>query len=263
MTEGPLDVLVRGIDSSGRPIKATRQNFQFTDRLKLVVPVLTIVQGSFSFADASANTHGLAMCKDYRTWNLFNSQIDELTILGRDLMGTMWYRTREDGFDPHFHNNLIGDGPATASALSQVADYRRGLNGLANKRADRNPYRPKRIRNYIYLEDELMASADDILAAIEESKKDIIQRIAGSEKRERGRDQRDEKREKARFRRLVTQRGQDADAIGVLLRRTPDKSMQQELRKMQEKILLELKEDPDVTEEDNPTDDGLAERNLG
>ena len=250
-----LQVITRGVDSSGRPVKGTRQNFQFFDRLNegSAKGLLVIVQGSFSFAESSAGTHAKAMCMDYRTWNL-SAAIREATVReGRDLMGTMWYRTQGDGFDPHIHNNLIGDRPAAPLAQSQVVSYRLGRNGLANNNTDRNRYRPKTIHNYVYLEDD-MFEAEDRRRMIHIEKMLVA---------ERTRDQKEAERDKNRFRRMVTMLGQEADQLTVLINRTKDDTTKTELKKLQENILLRLKEDPDVTEEDNPSDDGLAERDMG
>lgn len=250
-----LQVIQRGLDSSGRPVKGTRQNFQFHERLNKgpAQGLLVIVQGSFSFAEASAGTHTQAMCMDYRTWNL-TAAVREATVReGRVLMGTMYYRTEADGFDPHIHNNLIGDSPAASSAVAQVDQYRAGLNGLANRLRDRNPFRPQTITAYKYLEDDMFEPED----------RQRLVRIEKALEAEKTRDQRERERDKARFQRVVAHQGQVADQLTVLMNRTEDTATKRELKKLQERILLQLKEDPDVTEEDNPSDDGLAERNMG
>jgi hypothetical protein len=255
-----LGIITRGLDSSGRPVKGTRQNFQFFDRLNdgPAQGLLVIVQGSWSFADASAGTHGLAMCMDYRTWNL-TALVREATVrAGRDLMGTMWYRTEADGFDPHIHNNLIGDAPATSSAAGQVRDYRLGLNGLANRMRDRNPYRPKIITNYKYLEEDDMFSDAD-RARMERIEK-TLKEFKTAEWR---RDKEERLTEKERFSKLVTAQGKVADQLTLIMNRTKDAATKKELKKLQEAVLLELKNDPDVTQQDNPSDEGLAERNMG
>lgn len=250
-----LEVIGRGVDSSGRPVRGTRQCFQFYDRVNKEAAngLLVIVQGSFSFAEASAGTHSKAMCTDYRTWNLTEAIRNSVVRRGRDLMGTMWYRSPADGFDPHIHNNLIGDEPAAALALSQVQQYRQGLNGLANRQRDRNPYRPNRIRDYIYLEDDMFEAED----------RQRLIRVEKALEAEKTRDQREAERDKERFRRIITRQGRIVDDLTVLINRTSDDATKTQLKAMQEKILLDLKEDPDVTQEDNPSDDGLAERNMG
>jgi hypothetical protein len=152
-----FDKIQRGLDSSGRPLFATRQMWQFTDRLndKVAGGILVPVQGGWSFADASANTHGLAMCIDYRVWNLTLDLRESIVHQGRDWMGTMWVRLQADGFDPHLHNNLMGDRPATQAALNQIPSYKAGRNGLANNAPDRDPYRPSHYSVYQYIKEEL------------------------------------------------------------------------------------------------------------
>jgi len=250
-----LDVIVRGLDSSGRLVKGTRQGFQFYDRVNMEATEgrLVIVQGGWSNAAASANTHRLAMCTDYRSWNLSEAIRTKAVHHGRDLMGTMWYRSAADGFDPHIHNNLIGDMPADFSALEQVVQYKQGRNGLANRNWDRDPYRPKRIHNYVYVEDDMFEKEDH----------DRLIRIEKALEAEKTRDQRQAEREKRRFSKMVTMLGGQVDQLTTIINHTTDAATRRQLSKLQEKILLQLKEDPDVTEVDNPSDDALGERNMG
>lgn len=254
-----FDVITRGVDSSGRVVKGTRQNFQFYDRVneRYAEGLLVIVQGSFSFAESSAGTHARAICMDYRTWNLSASLRNQVVRGGRDLMGTMWYRTQADGFDPHLHNNLIGDIPGSAAALVQIHDYKLGLNGLANKHRDRDPYRPDRITNYRYIEDDMYSEAD-------RKKMDkLVADFAAFRKNEHERDVAEAKRDKARFERVVTMLGNTADRITVVINQTKDPAVKAQLKPIQEEILLGLKNDPDVKEKDNPSDDALGEMNMG
>lgn len=255
-----LDIITRGVDSSGRRVIGTKQNFQFYDRVndEAAEGLLVIVQGGWSFADASANTHAKGMCMDYRTWNLSKAIRDAVVKRGRDLMGTMWFRTEADGFDPHIHNNLIGDSPAADAAIRQVTQYKQGLNGLANRHPDRNPYRPKRIVGYHYLEGYVPYTEKD-RAMLEKLVKDFaVFRINEFE-----RDKAEAKRDKARFERLVTLMGNTADRLTVLINKTSDPQTKGELKAAQEELLLALKNDPDVTEKDNPSDDAMGEMNLG
>ena len=253
-----LKVITRGVDSSGRTIKGTRQFFQFYDRVneEAAKGQLVIVQGGFmgaSGADASAGTHRLAMCADFRTWNLTTRTRLGVERYGRNLMGTMWYRSSAQGFDPHLHNNLIGDRPADYSAIAQVASYRDGRNGLANNALDPNPYRPPRIHDYIYLEDDMFEQED----------REVLRRVERLLEGERTRDKKDAERDRARFERMVTALGNQADQLTLLINRTEDDVTKIELKKVKENILLALKNDPDVTEKDNPSDDALAEENMG
>lgn len=250
-----LDVITRGVDSSGRVIKQTRQAFQFYDRVnEHIGGMLVIVQGGWSFADASANTHGQGMCTDFRRWNLSDAQTHDAVFYGRDLMGTMWERTEADGFDPHIHNNLIGDRPATSAALAQIPMYKAGLNGLANRAPDRVPYRPNKIHDYIYLpEDDMFEDAD----------RQLLKQIDKKLDAEKTRDQAERERDKARFSRLIAVMGNQADDIGKLIDTTTDAATKQQLKRMKEKILKQLKDDPDVDGVDNPSDDAMGRMNMG
>jgi hypothetical protein len=168
-------------------------------------------------------------------------------------MGTMWVRLPADGFDPHIHNNLMGDAPATAAALAQIPSYKVGRNGLANNNLDRNPYRKKPYHDYIYIEEEDMTPAQaKQLAHIE----NMLERSLTQDARARD-------REKQRFTRLVTLLGKQADDLGRLIDMSQDDATKTQLKRMKEKILLQLKDDQDVTQEDNPSDDALAEENMG
>lgn len=259
MSTTALERITRGVDSSGRQIHGTRQNFQFYDRLNEgpAQGRLVIVQGSWSFADSSAGTHSKAMCMDYRTWNLTAAVRQAVVRRGRDLMGTMWYRTEEDGFDPHIHNNLIGDSPAAQAAVNQVASYRQGRNGLANNGFDRDPYRPTLIQDYEYIEDRDMTPEEHRML------KRLHDGFFDFRRNELRRDEAERLREKERFSRQVTLLGNLADELTVIMNRTSDTATRNQVKKVQERILTHLRDDPDVTEEDNPSEDGLAERNMG
>lgn len=229
--------------------------WQFTDRLNDEVAggILVPVQGGWSFADASADTHGLAMCIDYRVWNLSIPLRTKIVHRGRDWMGTMWVRLEVDGFDPHLHNNLMGDRPATQAALNQIPSYKAGRNGLANNAIDRDPYRKKPYTNYQYIKEaDVTPEQARQLTHIENMLSNHIDT-----------DQKFRANEKERFRRMVTAMGKQADQLTILINGAKDDATKSQLKKMQESILLELKNDPDVTQEDNPSDDALAERNMG
>jgi hypothetical protein len=246
---GALDKLQRGYDSSGRPLFATRQGWQFYDRVNdHIGGKLVPVQGGWSFAGASANTHGLAMCMDFRSWNLSQNEIIVVTHFGRDLMGTMWYRTAADGFEEHIHNNLLGDSPATDAALAQIPQYKAGLNGLANHARDRDPYRPKSIHNYRYIEDDMFTDKDRA------DLQSVLQGVQASKRR----DQHERDRDKARFTRMVTILGKQADQLTLLINQTSDDATKKQLTAAKQQILQALKDDPDVTGVDNPDDSALA-----
>lgn len=251
---GALDKISLGIDSSGRAIWLTRQHAQFYHRVNAEIGgLLVIVQGGWSHAAASADTHGLAMCCDFRSWNLSATTRTHAVHFGRDLMGTMWWRTPADGFDEHIHNNLIGDAPATAAALAQIPQYRAGLNGLANHARDRDPYRPHVIRDYQYIEDDMTPDEHDTLYAIKT-------RLDSFAQNERSRDQAERDRDRQRFSKVVTLLGQQADLLTTLANQTQDAATKSALRDAKAKILKHLKDDPDVTGVDNPSDDAMAEQ---
>lgn len=246
---GRLDVITRD------GLKNTRQGWQFFDRLhERSGGLLVMIQGGWSFADASAGSHSLAMCEDYRKWNLTDAMVADLVKFGRDLMGTMWVRLEEDGFDPHIHNNLIGDAPAADIAVRQVASYREGRNGLANNAYDRNPYRPTLITDYKYIkEDDMFTEAD----------RNILKRLDAARVNERTRDQAERERDKERFSAVITMMGQQADSLTTLINQTSDDATRKDLKRMKERILKYLKDHPDVDGPDNPSDDAMAEGNMG
>jgi hypothetical protein len=161
----------------------------------------------------------------------------------------MWHRTAADGFDEHIHNNLIGDSPATDAALAQIPQYKAGLNGLANHAKDRDPYRPKSIHNYRFIEDDMFSNDDRAL----------LKAIKDGQDAEKTRDQKERERDKARYSRLVTKMGQQADLLTSLINSTKDDATKQQLLAAKREILTALAEDPSVTGVDNPSKDALAD----
>lgn len=258
MTSKALEVISRGLDSSGRVVRGTRQSFQFYDRINEDVAggIFVIVQGGFmgsAGASASAGAHRLAMCDDYRSWNLSGALRTKIVHYGRDLGGTMWWRTEADGFDEHIHNNLIGDSPADQLAINQVVSYRAGRNGLKNNNLDRDPYRPKRIGNYIYLpEDDMFEPADRLL----------LKKVLANQEAEKTQDQKDRDRDKRRFESLVTKRGLAVDRLTLLINKTTGE-VKRELQEAKADLMTELKNDPDIDGKDNPSDDAMAAANAG
>lgn len=59
----------------------------------------------------------------------------------RDAGFAAWYRTVEDGFDPHIHAVDIGSDRLSASARWQVTEYLAGGDGLTGSELDRQAYR--------------------------------------------------------------------------------------------------------------------------
>lgn len=250
---GALDKIQRGFDTSGRPLYGTRQAFQFYDRVndEAAGGLLVIVQGSWSFASTSANTHSQAMCMDFRSWNLPGPVLDKVVRHGRDLMGTMWFRTAADGVgDPHIHNNLIGDSPADPAAVDQVNQYRLGLNGLANRNIDRNPYRPEKIHNYVYLEDDMAGEGPEILRRVTAMQEDLKQFKNAEWKRDQ--------EEKKRFSDAIAILGGNVDTLQRIEDMVKDSATKSEVRRERQRIMRWLKDNPDVTQQDNPSDEAMA-----
>jgi hypothetical protein len=169
----------------------------------------------------------------------------------------MYYRTEADGFDEHIHNNLIGDEPAADVARAQVVSYRQGRNGLANNAYDRDPYRPTLIHDYRYIEEEDMTPEEHTML------KELHRGFQAFRENEVKRDAAERLRDKERFEAIITRMGNTADALTVIMNRTKDDATKRQIKKLQEDILLALKNNPDVDGKDNPSDDALAERNMG
>jgi hypothetical protein len=246
---GALDKISLGVDSSGRTIWLTRQHAQFYDRVNAEIGgQLVIVQGGWSNAGPSAGTHLLAMCVDFRSWNLSADVRTHAVHFGRDLGGTMWWRTPADGFDEHIHNNLIGDAPANPLALAQVVQYKQGLNGLANHARDRDPYRPNPITDYHYIEDDMTPEEHAELFR-------IGTRLDSFATNERNRDV----AERDRFKAAVDRLGKQVDALGQKINATADPATKEQLKAVKKEIMTILKDHPDVTGVDNPSDDAMKD----
>ena len=252
---GPLDRIQRGVDSSGRPLLATRQTWQRYDRINEVLGgKLVVIQGSFnSGVTASGGTHDLAGALDFRTWNLTAAERFLGIKTGRVLGGADWYRTPAEGFDFHWHGVTIGDAPMTRETAFQVVEYRAGRNGLADRGPDDFPFRPKIIRPYRYIEDDMFNKDDS----------NRLKRVERLLEAQRTRDQREREQDKERFQRLVKAQGRIADRLTVLIGRTSDDATRRDLKALQAEILTALKNDPDVTGVDNPSDDALGTPGAG
>lgn len=252
-----LQVITRGIDSSGRTIRGTRQAFQRYDKINAHVGgKLVIVQGAFSNADASAGTHTKAGCFDYRRWNLTSDEARTVVHRGRDLGGATWERTRAQGFDPHFHDICIGDAPMDDLARAQIDMYRKGYNGLGwYDHRDEDPYRPKVIRAYVYEEDDMFEAAD------REMLRNLHNGFQRFREGEVARDQSEAERDKRRFERLIAQKGEVVDDLTLLINKS-EGEIRDDLKALKRRLLAELKDDPDVTGPDNPSDDAMADEGL-
>lgn len=109
---------------------------------------LTITQGCYNAGgvSASAGTHDAGGVVDLAPWDYEN----KVRVL-RDLGWAAWYRSPSEGpWQAHIHAVMIDQGNLSPSAAEQVAQYRNGLNGLANHAADPNPYRPNPIPVFDY-----------------------------------------------------------------------------------------------------------------
>lgn len=234
----------------------TRQHWQHYDRLNAHPNLhgsLVVVQGGRSGAPDSGTTHLRLGVVDYRRWNLTFSQADTVVHEGRDLCGATWERFIWQGFDPHFHECLLGDdipGLMDSVAIQQCATYRAGGDGVAGTSGDTDPYRPNPIRDYNFLEDDVTPEEHQMLVDI---KNDLAKFRAGEFKRDKA----EEERDKRRFTEVITLLGKEADNLTILINRSADAATKQELRKAKERILLYLKNNSDVTGKDNPDDDQM------
>lgn len=101
---------------------------------------LTITQGSYNAGgvSASAGTHDGGGVVDLAPYD-YKRKVRVL----RDLGWAAWYRPAIPGlWSAHIHAILIGNSRMSSGAAAQVVDYKNGLDGLAGKRPDPNPYRP-------------------------------------------------------------------------------------------------------------------------
>ena len=98
---------------------------------------LTIVQGSFNAGGvaASAGTHDGGGVVDLSAWDHAN-KVREMRRAGF----ACWYRPTIPGlWNEHCHAVLMGDRLLSSGAKTQVAEYLRGENGLADHAADDGP----------------------------------------------------------------------------------------------------------------------------
>ena len=234
----------------------TRQHWQHYDRLNAHPALhgqLVVVQGGKSGAPDSGTTHLRLGVVDYRRWNLTFAQADVVVHEGRDLCGATWERFIWQGFDPHFHECLLGDdipGLMDSVAIQQCATYKAGGDGVSGTSGDSDPYRPNPIRDYVYLEDDMNQAETQELFRIG-NRLDAF--IAG----ELTRDANEAERDKRRFQEIVLMLGKEVDNFTVLINQTKDAATKQELRKAKERIMLYLKNHPDIDGVDNPDDDQM------
>ena len=79
---------------------------------------------------ASGGTHGApGTCLDFRSWRFGPLVLlDLLRVLRASGADGSWYRTKDQGFDPHVHSAL--DCPCQSPADYQITAVRQGRNGL-------------------------------------------------------------------------------------------------------------------------------------
>lgn len=106
-------------------------------------------QGGWSWASASAGTHGRAATVDLRVGAWDAKTITAVVHALRDFGFASWHRTAADGFAPHIHSVCIPPKGCTdvrllpaPGAMQQISSYDAGRNGLANNAVDRDRYRP-------------------------------------------------------------------------------------------------------------------------
>lgn len=164
-----VDVIQRGIDSSGRPIKASREMWAAWDAACDELGfVPTIVQGGFvgsGGADQSAETHaGDAL--DIRLWDRTEAERRKMIRVLRGRAFAYWERYESQGFDLHAH--LI-PGPwahPSPQALDQWNDYLNGRDGLAGNGPDYH-WRPDPLVTEPPEEDDMPYTEKQLTAIVE------------------------------------------------------------------------------------------------
>ncbi len=158
-------------DTSGRPVYLNRRMaaawVTTVDRLGFTP---TIVQGAYMTragggASDSAGYHDAGGCIDTRTWDLTADQQQEVIRAGRTVGWAVWKRdAAHGGMDEHMHWVLLDDEDAAGGAVSQMAAYRAGRDGLDSGGPDYH-WRPDPIPSYSYDQEADMPTPEDLLAA--------------------------------------------------------------------------------------------------
>lgn len=263
MSTNPFQVIQRGFDSSGRPLRNTAIKWQVFDKINDAMDgKLVIIQGAFmgsGGADASAGTHELAGCNDVRRWNLTAAEAARTINIADDLGDIWWERTAAQGFDPHFHNLLPNDKPLHPDAAWQVTLFRQGKNGLASGAPDM-PGRKRPFPVYHFQEDDMFEAQD-------RKKLDtILDRLNTGFLNERERDAAERQRDAERHKKVTGLMGKQVDQLGLALNMLKDddsptgREVKQMLRENRRLLLLELKDDPSTDgTPDNPSDEAVDE----
>ncbi|MFC0624275.1 hypothetical protein [Kribbella deserti] len=103
---------------------------------------LDLMQGSYNRGgvSASAGTHDGGGAIDVRAAGLTPKQRRDVVLALRKVGFAAWLRTPAQGDWPwHIHAIAVGDKDLSRGAAQQVREYRRGLNGLANRGPDDGP----------------------------------------------------------------------------------------------------------------------------
>lgn len=115
-----------------------RTAFMFKEAVRLGGP-MRITQGSYSTGvAASAGTHNGGGVLDLSTRGLTLPQINRRVRALRRVGFAAWHRTIADGFSDHIHAVAVKCPDLAPLAAAQVADLRRGRNGLRGHGLDRH-----------------------------------------------------------------------------------------------------------------------------
>ena len=115
---------------------------------------LTITQGCYAAGrvSASGGTHDGGGVVDLAPYDWAN----KVRVL-RDMGWAAWHREAIAGLWPeHIHAVLMANAKVSPTAATQIVDYKAGLDGLAKKRPDPDPYRPDPLPVFKYPPRELM-----------------------------------------------------------------------------------------------------------
>jgi hypothetical protein len=129
------------VSFDGFTMDARTRDMVVAARVVCVAP-LVITQGCYNngAVSASAGTHDGGGAVDIRAKTLTAAQVGEAVNILRKVGFAAWHRLPSEGNWPeHIHCIAIGCPDLSSGAKSQVADYKAGRNGLANKRADNGP----------------------------------------------------------------------------------------------------------------------------
>jgi peptidoglycan hydrolase-like protein with peptidoglycan-binding domain len=129
-------VSFRGVTVNVRTREMILRAETYAKRMGVPTP-LSLVQGSYhKGVKASGHTHDGGGVVDIRTRSLPYATEKKLVMALRMAGFAAWARGHADSMSPHIHAVAIGDRQMDPSAHSQVHDYFRGRNGLANNGPD-------------------------------------------------------------------------------------------------------------------------------